>query len=73
MEVQRVSSNSPSKEVPEVKKSQGSKKSKPRWECQSVKCVPINLKTSEWEQLLATLAREMYDLSHQLPDVTAFK
>jgi hypothetical protein len=39
---------------------------KRRWECHQVKFVSVPVSVRDWRYLLETLAKELYDLSHQL-------
>lgn len=39
-----------------------------RWESRDVKCVPAPVDPREWQYILETLAKELYDLSYQLQD-----
>lgn len=66
MDGQRGSSIAPSQ-------TRNSKKSKPRWECQTVRRIAVPIHQADWELLLATIARQMYDWSYQLPGSPPFK
>lgn len=43
------------------------KKKKKRWECQSVQCHAVSVGKSDWEDLLASVARSLYSIHDQLP------
>jgi hypothetical protein len=47
---------------------QTSLKKNKRWECSNVTCVQAPVDPDEWQYLLETLAKELYDLSHQLQE-----
>jgi hypothetical protein len=39
-----------------------------RWECEIVQLIATPVDSTEWQYLLETLARELYDLGHQLQE-----
>jgi hypothetical protein len=41
---------------------------RPRWECESVQLLANPIESTEWKYVLETVARELYDLSHQLQE-----
>lgn len=45
-----------------------SSNTKRRWECGSVTRVTCRVDEAEWQSVLETVARELYELNHQLQD-----
>ncbi len=44
---------------------------KPRWECHAVRLIAVPIEEREFQDHLATVARELYLWSHQLPQFQA--